>query len=38
MSSCIHIDNNKFLGEGPTKGFDGTTLIAKKLFNEFYND
>ena len=30
MSSSVHIDNKKFLGEGPTQGSDGTTLTSEK--------
>ena len=33
MSSSVHIDNKNsdilILGEGPTQGLDGTTLIAE---------
>ena len=34
MSSSIHVDNKKkdilILGEGPSKGLDGTTLTEEK--------
>ena len=36
MNSAVHVDNKKkdilILGKGPTKGFDGTTLTAEKLY------
>ena len=37
MSSSVHIDSKKkyilILGEGPTQGLDGTTLITEKSIN-----
>ena len=37
MSSSVHVDNKKkdilILGEGPTQGFDGTTLTAEKNYS-----
>ena len=41
MSSSVLVDNKKkyilILGEGPTQGLDGTTLIPEKnLFNQLY--
>ena len=36
MTSSIHVDNKKkdilILGEGPTQGFDGTTLTAERMY------
>ena len=41
MSSSVLVDNKKkyilILGEGPTQGLDGTTLIPEKnVFNQLY--
>ena len=37
MSSCIHVDNKKkhilILGECPSQGLDGTTLVAEKKYS-----
>ena len=37
MSSSVHVDNEKkdilILGEGPTRGLDGTTWAAEKLYS-----
>ena len=37
MSPYVHIDNKEkdilILGEGPTKGLDGTTLTSEKMYS-----
>ena len=37
MSSSVHVENKKkdilILGEGPTQGFDGTTLTTEKMYS-----
>ena len=43
MSSSVHVDNKKkvilILGEGLTKGLDGTELTSKKkILNQFYRE